>query len=227
MPTTAATIVEALAARHRVILLGGLAVIAHGLSRRTDDSDIWLDPSPSLEAWCEHLNRALAEIPDAGMFDVSRRTAITPRELPQTIDDAGMVRVTGLDRYLDVFYQPNQLDLEDFEPAWNQAPLAFGAARVMDEAFLIATKLDTGRKHDQEDIAFLEAKLRHDLGERLRQCPVEEATATLARYLDHATAEAALQNPDPAVRALGRAGLEELAAGGNPFAIAALKRIAG
>jgi hypothetical protein len=99
-----------------VILLGGLAVIAHGLSRRTDDSDIWQDPVSSLAEWCENLNRVLAETPGAGLFDVSRRSLITIPELPQTIDDAGMVRVTGLDRYLDIFYQPNQLDLEDFEP---------------------------------------------------------------------------------------------------------------
>lgn len=35
---------ERLARKHRVVMLGGLAVIGHGLSRLTYDSDVWLDP---------------------------------------------------------------------------------------------------------------------------------------------------------------------------------------
>lgn len=36
--------------RSRVLLLGGLAVIAHGLSRTTEDADVWLDSMLPLEA---------------------------------------------------------------------------------------------------------------------------------------------------------------------------------
>ena len=36
---------------HRVLLLGGLAVIAHGLARATKDADVWLDPLASAELW--------------------------------------------------------------------------------------------------------------------------------------------------------------------------------
>ena len=33
-----------LASKRRTVLLGGMAVILHGLSRNTKDYDIWLDP---------------------------------------------------------------------------------------------------------------------------------------------------------------------------------------
>ena len=35
-----------LAGKRRTVLLGGMAVILHGLSRNTKDYDIWLDPLP-------------------------------------------------------------------------------------------------------------------------------------------------------------------------------------
>jgi hypothetical protein len=56
-------------------------------------------------------------------------------------------------------------------------------------------------------------------------CDAEEAAGLFSRYIDHATCEAALANPNPAVREIGLAGLRELAADGNPFAIAALKKL--
>ena len=36
--------IRQLAQAHRVLTLGGVAVIAHGLDRNTHDGDIWLDP---------------------------------------------------------------------------------------------------------------------------------------------------------------------------------------
>lgn len=62
---------------------------------------------------------------------------------------------------------------------------------------------------------------------RLATCDAAEASQLFSRYLDHATCEAALKNPDAVVRNLGMAGLQELAEGGNPFAIAALRRLDG
>ena len=37
-------IARRLAASYRVVTLGGVAVITHGLSRNTHDLDVWLDP---------------------------------------------------------------------------------------------------------------------------------------------------------------------------------------
>ncbi len=221
----AAQIIEALASSHRVLVLGGMAVIAHGLPRTTVDADIWLEPMGSIGEWCDVIRDAAEPHANRYFFDVSRHCKVEADGLEQTIDDTGMVRIGGIDRYLDVFYQPNQLDLEDFDAAWGFATLALGNARVMDESFLIATKTDTGRTSDQDDVSFLEKKLRNDMASRLIACDATEASELFARYLDHATCEAALKNPNAAVRELGLAGLRELTEGGNPFAIAALHQM--
>ena len=225
MPGESAQIIEALAARYRVLVLGGMAVIAHGLSRTTEDSDIWLDPMESVTIWCGELRAALRPFAGTNLVDVARHAPITAGELEETIGRTGMVRVSGTDRDLDIFHQPNQLELEDFETAWEFSELALGSARVMDESFLIATKLDTGRASDQDDVSFLEKKLRMDMSDRLASCDVNEAARMFSRYLDHAVCEVALTNPNPDVQAMGKTGLSELAEGGNPFAIAALKKL--
>jgi hypothetical protein len=129
MPGETAQIIESLAAKKRVLVLGGMAVIAHGLSRTTVDADIWLEPMESISAWCDVVRAELAPHSSAWFFDVSRQRQIERSDLEETIDTAGMVRIGGLDRYLDVFYNPNQLDLEDFDAAWNFATLGLGNAR--------------------------------------------------------------------------------------------------
>jgi hypothetical protein len=48
--------VNRLAAESRVVVLGGLAVIAHGLSRHTQDVDVW-----TRELALEHLREFAAE----------------------------------------------------------------------------------------------------------------------------------------------------------------------
>jgi len=224
MPGEAAQVIESLASSHRVLVLGGMAVIAHGLSRTTVDADIWLEPLGSIDEWCDAIRHATAPYASRYFFDVSHQRKVEPEELALTIDNAGMVRIGGIDRYLDVFYQPHQLDLEEFDTAWGFATLGLGCARVLDESFLIATKTDTGRKSDLDDVTFLETKLRTEMSARLSVCEAEEARSLFSRYLDHATCEAALKNPDPAVQDMGLAGLRELAADGNPFAIEALKK---
>ena len=42
MGSTTDQFVKSLTGQHRVMVLGGLAVIAHGFSRSTYDGDIWL-----------------------------------------------------------------------------------------------------------------------------------------------------------------------------------------
>jgi len=43
MPRKVEDIVARLAAEKRVVVMGALAVIAHGLLRATKDADVWLD----------------------------------------------------------------------------------------------------------------------------------------------------------------------------------------
>ncbi len=114
---TAEQILEGIAATHRVIILGGLAVIAHGHPRTTDDSGIWLDPNPGIDAWCQTIRKALQSIPNYYLFDIEFQDSIDPADLESTINRIGMIRIAGLNRYLDIFYQPNQLEPEDFDEA--------------------------------------------------------------------------------------------------------------
>ena len=60
---TAQEAVVFLANRRRVVLLGGMAVILHGLSRSTKDYDIWLDPLPEPEVWALEIKELMAVEP--------------------------------------------------------------------------------------------------------------------------------------------------------------------
>jgi hypothetical protein len=52
-----------LASKRRTVLLGGLAVILHGLSRNTKDCDIWLDPLPDVQSWAAPIQQLLTREP--------------------------------------------------------------------------------------------------------------------------------------------------------------------
>lgn len=51
MAGTVQNFLDHLMARNRVVLIGGLAVIAHGLSSHTRDVDIWLDAMDFCKTW--------------------------------------------------------------------------------------------------------------------------------------------------------------------------------
>jgi hypothetical protein len=50
-----------LAGQRRTVLLGGMAVILHGLNRSTKDIDIWMDPLPDVDAWQTPIRRLLLQ----------------------------------------------------------------------------------------------------------------------------------------------------------------------
>ncbi len=133
MGTKAGEFIVALTERHDVIVIGGLAVIAHGFNRPTKDADIWLDP----------------------------------------ID-------------------------------------------------LAISKDLTNREKDGHDIRFLESKVRSRWIELLPTATSGEAEALLERFVDWQTCEAALRNPDAAVREMALDFLREFAAEGDPFSQAIL-----
>ena len=199
------------ACRQRAVVIGGLAVIAHGLSRPTKDGDAWLDPLDSPGAWATRLRETLGEFPETGLWSLAERCIAQTENLEEIATIDGVVCVTGLVADLDLFYRPNGLECADFDAVWADE------VRVVDPLDLIVTKDGTGRDQDQLDIAFLEAKLRADLGGRLKTATLPEAEAIFARYTDHFVAAKALENPDPAVQALAREILEDLAAQGDPF----------
>lgn len=63
------------ATRQRVVVLGGLAVIAHGLSRPTKDGDAWVDPLDSPEAWARRVKETLGESPDTTLWSLAEHRA--------------------------------------------------------------------------------------------------------------------------------------------------------
>lgn len=214
-----------LSEQYRVILLGGMAVIAHGMSRTTEDVDVWLDSMLPMDSW---LKAVEAELPEGAYFwDLLRKEKVSGASLTATVEELGVVRVGGLDRYVDIFRRPNELREEEFEEAWSASPPHARTFRLLDEILLIVTKENSNRERDRIDIGFLEGKLRERLNARLSVCDLEEAKNHFSRYIDHVTCLAAMTNPDPRVRALGLAGLKDLAEDGNPFAVAALKERGG
>jgi hypothetical protein len=88
----------------------------------------------------------------------------------------------------------------------------------MNELHLIVTKAETGRTQDQNDILFLEAKVRRDMSAALLTATPDQANALFDRYIDHAVLTAALTNPHETVRARALTLLQDLAASGDPFA---------
>lgn len=212
--------VKELSARARVLVVGGVAVILHGLSRHTKDIDIWLDPLVSTADWAALLESVRSPFADSYYWDLSRREKIAPGDdVIECVDAVGVVRIGNLEQPLDVFRKPNNLEVADFEEAWTASREADGESyRILHEAELIATKLNTPREGDQWDVVYLEAKIRNEMSPLLRACPPEEARRLFARYVDHETCRAALANPHAEVRALAIETLRELAAGQNPFA---------
>ena len=69
--------VRELARRHRVMLLGGLAVIAHGLERKTKDVDIWLEPLADAPAWVGVIKAVLEELQTGRFWSLQRRKAFS------------------------------------------------------------------------------------------------------------------------------------------------------
>jgi hypothetical protein len=209
--------IRRLAETGRVILLGGMAVIAYGRSRHTKDFDIWLEPFASCEAWAERLSEVLAEFPDAFAWSLAERRQLSPSELADEIATYGVLRIGGFPLPVDVFRKPNEFSPEDFDMVWKAARTVEHNVALPDELHLYVTKINTGRQHDLDDIAFLESLVKARFKERLPICDLAEATTMLDRFLDPEALQHARTNPHPEVRALALKYLREFEAEGDPY----------
>ena len=216
--------IESLGAHHRVLLLGGLAVIAHGLDRMTRDTDIWLEPMDNSTAWSNALCEAMSRAPLTQPFDLAAKQVVALSDIAAVVETYGVVRLLGFDRPLDVFRRPNNLECTDFQEAWEHASVRLGSIRVLDEIDMLITKEGTQRPQDFADISFLESKVHAHYQHLLPHCAYKEAQKLFARYADTTICEFALQNPDPNVQKLALTTLHDLAQDGNPFARDALER---
>jgi len=217
-------VIRLLSAEFRVLTLGGVAVIATGLSRNTCDADIWVDPFASPDEWADRLAPRLYETCGAQPVAIGSWEKIEREALPTVIARDGVIRLTGLERPLDIFRVPNQLGIEDFSGVWSRALPMDDGTRLPDPIDLLVSKQETGRDKDRADIIFLEGKIEADYLARLPRVSADEAVRMLGRFLTPRVAEAALTHSDEGVTQLARRFLHELATEGDPYAAEILRR---
>lgn len=215
---TTGDVIKSLARTARVITLGGGAVIAHGHSRNTHDADIWLEPLGSSASWCDLVRGILNAFPSVGILSIGGWQQVSPDDFPDVIEEDGVVRLAGLERPLDIFRRPNELEVSSFEEVWARASVLEDGTRLPDAVDLLVTKQLTGRAKDQMDILFLEQKAEVESLARLDTASPAEICELLERFLTPNLAAAAARHADPGVRELALRYLKELADEGDPFA---------
>jgi hypothetical protein len=223
MAPTIQSFIDQLTLNHRVVLIGGVAVIAHGYSRHTQDADIWLDPMSSAEEWAAAVLSVCATVKDATIHRLPGWTEVFGAQLASAVEETGMVRILGLDCPLDIFRRPNEFEESEFEAVASRTSPSGDGTLLPDPIDLIQSKLETGRDKDFHDIQHLESVVRTSYKNRLPTASLEEAEAMLGRYSEWQVLLPALQNPSPEVRELAMTHLREFAAAGDPFSQAILE----
>jgi len=207
-----------LAATHRVVLLGGLAVISHGLDRMTYDADVWLDPTLDANQWSTAVGHLLEVHPCLKIVEIGTWKQIGLPLLPSVIERDGVIRIMGANHPLDIFRRPNELEMGEFDEVWERGRILEDGTRLPDLIDLLVTKQRTGRQKDMTDILFLELKAEGEYLEELPDATEARATEMLGRFLTPGIARAALTHPSFEVRKLGYGYLQELASDGDPYA---------
>lgn len=204
----------------KALLIGGLAVIAHGLSRGTKDADIWLEPMASAEDWLQAIKEAIRKYPKPlTIHCLPGWQALQGSDLVSNVNEVGMIRVNGLPVPLDIFRKPNGFEISQFDSVWGNAQVHAAGVRLPRATDLIPTKESTGRERDTGDWYFLLNKSRQEQGDALAKAnTAEEASSLLADYFDYEICQRGLKNPHPEVRKVILGELQVLAADGDPFA---------
>lgn len=223
MAATVQDFVDRLILEGRIVVLGGLAVIAHGFNRPTKDADIWFEPSESPEAWAEKLKRTISQFPATSVHILPYWQEVDLSRLGEAVAESRMVRILGLEKPLDIFREANGLDIADFNPVVARSVHNRDGTYLPDPLDLFLSKTDTDREKDLQDMWHLEALVRRSYQQRLPTATLAEATELLSRYSSWQVLRFALANPDPAVQALAHQQLQEFADDGDPFSLAILE----
>ncbi len=223
MGTSADTLIRRLTREHRIVVLGGLAVIAHGHSRSTYDADIWLDPLGSSGEWCAVLEKACLEFGGITLHRLPGWIPVSGADLVDAVEETNMIRILGLNCPLDIFRKPNEIEIEDFSAVVSRSSLSGDGTYLPDPIDLIQSKLETGRQKDLYDIQHLESVVRSKYQNLLPTASLDEAEALLGRFSDWQVLQMALENPSFEVQELARTHLREFAAAGDPFSQAILE----
>jgi hypothetical protein len=217
------SVVDRLVEQGRVIVIGGLAVIALGRERHTKDVDLWLDPIDTPTAWAERLRNALTGFEGISIHRLPGWIRIGSEGVADAIEETGMIRLLGLDKPLDLFRSPNEFEIGEFEGVASRASRNGDGTLLPDPLDLFQTKIDTGREKDSEDMLHLERLTREKYVRLLPSATLQEASDLLDRYSEWQVLQAALRNPSPEVRELAMTHLKEFAAAGDPFSLAILE----
>jgi hypothetical protein len=223
MGTTTGEFIKRLTTHHDVIVIGGLAVIAHGFNRPTKDADIWLDPMQSPSDWAQAIITACHPFSDLTIHTLPGWKNLTGQEIATAADEVGMVRINGLDCPIDIFRRPNEFPEDSFVDVLSRCSRNNDGTWLPDPIDLAITKDLTNREKDEHDIRFLEAKVRTQWISLLPHVSYQEAEALFSRFVDWQTCEAALLNPNPSVKEMARQQLREFAQEGDPFSAALLE----
>lgn len=223
MGTTTGQFITALTADHEVIVIGGLAVIAHGFNRPTKDADVWLHPMDSPQAWAQVLEGLCARFPGLTIHTLPGWRQVSESEIAIAADEVGMVRIHGLDCPLDIFRRPNEFPADAFDEVRSRSTRNSDGTWLPDPLDLAISKDLTNREKDALDISFLESLVRERWLKQLPTADPATARGLLDRFVDWRTCEAALNNPNPEVREMALKHLHEFAADGDPFSQALLE----
>jgi hypothetical protein len=224
MGTQTTDFIRALAIEHRIIVIGGLAVIAHGYNRPTKDADIWADPLDSANHWADRLHRFLGNYPDLSIHTLPGwRKISTPSEIALAAEEVGMIRINGLNCPLDIFRRPNEFPEDSFDDVYFRGTAGEDGSHLPDPLDLIVTKMNTGRAQDFQDAQHLESLVRKHYAEVLPSASLAEVKALFDRFLDWQVCEQALKNPSQEVKDYTLSCLEEMASEGDPFSLAILE----
>ncbi len=153
MPRKVEDVIARLASQERVVMIGGLAVIAHGLSRPTKDVDVWLDPTKGAQNWLSSIKNVITK--DERIVTLPGWKELEPSEVLENLEAVGMLRVEGLDMPLDLFFRPNGLRVDEFERVWADSSAMSDGTKLPALLDLLCTKEETNRKRDFTDASFL------------------------------------------------------------------------
>ncbi len=217
MPRKVEDVVTRLASQERVVMIGGLAVIAHGLSRPTKDVDVWLDPTKGAQSWLSSIKNVITK--DEKIVTLPGWKELEPSEVVENVEAVGMVRVEGLDMPLDLFFRPNGLRVDEFDRVWADSSAMSDGTKLPTLLDLLCTKEETNRKRDFTDASFLLGLAREQQGGKLANAgSAEEALSLMDEFFDHSVLEDGLANPLPEVREVIWREVKHLAADEDPFA---------
>ncbi|MCX6874926.1 MAG: hypothetical protein NTW21_14130 [Verrucomicrobia bacterium] len=188
------------------------------MSRNTYDADVWIEPGENAESWANLVLTIIGGFPQVVPVRLALWTPIAPSDLSEVVENDGMVRLMGLDRPLDLFRRPNELEMDEFNEVWDRGRILEDGTRLPDLIDLLVTKQRTGRQKDMTDILFLELKAESEYLAELPGASEARAKEMLDRFLTPNIAKAALAHPSFEIRKLGYGYLQELAGDGDPYA---------